>query len=392
MFETLTAPPPDKILSLMDLFRADPRGDKIDLGVGVYRNAQGHTPILDVVRKVEAARLSVETTKSYVGPAGDPRFVKLVRDLVFGPNAPLDRLRGVQTTGGAGALRLLAGLIARARPGAVVHVPDPTWVNHLSLLSDAGLRTRTYRYYDPATGRVMIDEMIDDIGRMAPGDGLMLHGCCHNPTGADPLIDDWDLIGEAAAESGVLPFVDLAYQGFGDGLEQDAAALRLLARTMPELVVAYSCSKNFGIYRDRAGAAFILGRTPKQADISVAQLSVLARIAYSMPPDHGAAIVRDILADTDLAADWRQDVEAMRLHIASIRAETEHALSKVDACRFAALGAQKGMFSLLPISTDHVEALRNRHGIYLVSDGRINLAGLRSQDVQRLSEAVSDIL
>jgi len=298
----------------------------------------------------------------------------------------------VQTTGGAGALRLLAGVIARARPGAGVHVPDPTWINHLSLLADAGLRTQFYCYYDPATGGVAVDQMIADIGQMAPGDVIVLHGCCHNPTGADPDAEAQARIIDAIAARGVLPFVDLAYQGFGDGLNEDAAFLRHLTAALPELVVAYSCSKNFGLYKDRAGAAFVLGATPEQADVTVAQMTVQSRVAYSMPPDHGAALVRDILGDTQMAAAWRADVEAMRRHITGIRRAVMEALCRVDAARFAALGGQKGMFSLLPLSEAQVQALCDRHGIYLVSDGRINLAGLRATDIPYLAEAVADVL
>ncbi|SFZ80647.1 aromatic-amino-acid transaminase [Devosia enhydra] len=392
MLEALTAPPPDKILSLMDLFRADTRPERIDLGVGVYRDAQGLTPILDVVRRAEARLDAAATTKAYVGPAGDPRFVELVRDLAFGSDAPVDRLRGIQTTGGAGALRLLAGLIARARPGATVHLPDPTWVNHAALLADAGLKLSRYRYYDPATGGVALENMLEDIAAMASGDVIMLHGCCHNPTGADPSREDWQKIADAIAEREIFAFIDLAYQGFGDGLEADAWATRLLIRTLPQLVVAYSCSKNFGIYRDRAGAAFILARTPAEADIARAQLTVQSRIAYSMPPDHGAALVRDILADPASAALWRADVEAMRNRIASTRAALAAALVSLGHPGLRGLGAQKGMFSLLPLTPAQVARMRETFGIYMVDDGRINLAGLQISQIPVLKRALEAIL
>jgi aspartate/tyrosine/aromatic aminotransferase len=391
MFETLIQPPPDKILSLMELFRADPRAGKIDLGVGVYRDRQGQTPVLGVVKRAEAALHKAQNTKTYVGPAGDPRFVELVRDLAFGTDVPKDRIRGVQTTGGAGALRLLAGLTARARPGAAVYVPDPTWINHIPLLLDAGLEVRPYRYYDADTGRVAIDEMLNDISRMGSGDVIILHGCCHNPTGADPSPDEWDLIAQAIAKSGVLPFVDLAYQGFGDGLDEDAAATRHLARTLPEMLVAYSCSKNFGIYRERAGAAFVMGKSAAQSAIALAQLTVQSRIAYSMPPDHGAALVRDILSDPPAAAEWRADLEAMRLHVRSMRATLAAALSGLANGRFAGLERQKGMFSLLPLTQDQVVSLRENSGIYLVVDGRINLAGLAIDDIAVLKQALAGL-
>ncbi|MFV0333447.1 MAG: amino acid aminotransferase [Tropicimonas sp.] len=392
MFQTMQAPPPDKILSLLDLFRADTRQSKLDLGIGVYKDPQGLTPILPSVAAAEARRVAELRTKVYVGPGGDPRFVELVRDLAFGPDAPRERIGGVQTTGGAGALRCLAGLIAQQAPGATVHVPDPTWVNHLSLLADARLRTASYRYYDAATGRLRIDGMLADIAAMGPGDVIMLHGCCHNPTGADPTAQDWERIIGAIAQSGVLPFVDLAYQGFGDGLEADAAPLRAMAARLPEMLIAYSCSKNFGIYRDRTGAAFALSATPEGARIAAAQLTARNRVAYSMPPDHGAGLVRGVLEDAALSAQWRDEVEAMRRHIARNRAALAKALGALDAERFGAIGEQKGMFSCLPISEAQVDRLREEHAIYMVSDGRINLAGLDVAQAPFLTEAVAAVL
>jgi len=392
MFETMTAPPPDKILSLSELFRADTRQDKLDLGVGVYKDRQGRTPILASVAAVEAAHVAGLTTKAYVGPAGDPRMVELVRDLAFGAEAPVERIGGVQTAGGAGALRILSGLLKYQAADAVVHVPDPTWVNHHSVLADAGLKTTTYRYYDAATGTVRIDEMLEDIAAMGPGDVILLHGCCHNPTGADPDAAEWDRIIEAIVECGVLPFVDLAYQGFGDGLEQDAATLRKMAARLPEMLVSYSCSKNFGIYRDRTGAAFVLSKTAEGAGIARARLAVQNRVAYSMPPDHGAKLVAGVLGDATLNAQWRAEVEAMRSHVAANRAALARALAGVDATRFAAIGRQKGMFSCLPISEAQVDRLRNENAIYMVADGRINLAGLDAALAPVLAEAVAAVL
>ncbi len=392
MFEKMTAPAPDKILSLMERFRADTRPEKMDLGVGVYRDESGVTPIMDVVRRVEARRNATAETKAYVGPAGDPLFVERVRDLAFGSQAPVARLAGVQTTGGAGALRCLAGLISHQAPGATVHVPDPTWVNHLAILADCGIPTSIYRYFDPVSGAVDETGLLASIAAMAPGDVMLLHGCCHNPTGADPSPATWARIGDALLERGVIPFVDIAYQGFGDGLDQDAAALRHLCSRMPEMLVAYSCSKNFGIYRDRTGAAFVLTATEAQAGIARARLSEQNRIAYSMPPDHGAAIVRDILGDDELRAEWIGEVDAMRERVTGIRVALSAALTEVDADLFAALANQKGMFSLLPLSADQVAQLQRDHGVYLVSDGRVSLAGLRPDQVQPFAAAVAAVL
>ena len=392
MFETMTAPPPDKILSLMELLRADPRADRMDLGVGVYRDERGVTPILPCVRRVEAALGAAAQTKAYVGPAGDPLFVERVRALAFGPNAPAGRIGGVQAVGGAGALRILAGLIARQAPGAVVHVPDPTWVNHLAIVEDAGLASATYRYYDPATGGVDMVGLLADMEAMRPGDVMLLHGCCHNPTGADPSPADWAAIADMLAVRGIVPFVDIAYQGFGDGLDEDAAALRLLAGRVPEMLVAYSCSKNFGIYRDRTGAAFVLARDEAAAQVARARLAEQNRIACSMPPDHGAAIVREILGDDALRAEWAAEVAAMRARVKDIRRALAAALEAVDAARFGALAGQKGMFSLLPLSGAEVARLRAEHGIYLVSDGRVSLAGLRRDQVPLLAAAVGAVI
>ena len=392
MFETMTAPLPDKILSLMELFRADPRAGKMDLGVGVYRDEAGVTPILPSVRRVEAALDAAAQTKAYVGPAGDPLFVERVLALAFGADAPAGRIGGVQAVGGAGALRILTGLIARQAPGAVVHVPDPTWINHLAIIESAGLASATYRYYDPATGGVDMAGLLADMEAMRPGDVMLLHGCCHNPTGADPRLSDWVAIADMLVARGIVPFVDIAYQGFGDGLDEDAAALRMLAQRVPEMLVAYSCSKNFGIYRDRAGAAFVLARDAAAAQVARARLAEQNRIACSMPPDHGAAIVREILGDAALRAEWAAEVAGMRARVRDIRQALSSALAAVDGARFGTLAGQKGMFSLLPLSEAEVARLQADHGIYLVSDGRISLAGLRRDQVPLLAAAVGAVI
>ncbi len=392
MFQTMQAPPLDTILSILDLFRADTRADKLDLGVGVYKDEKGLTPILPSVRAAETRHLAEAVTKTYVGPAGNPRFVELVRDLAFGPGAPRERIGGVQTTGGSGALRILAALIAHHAPRTVVHVPDPSWVNHLAIMEDAGLRIASYRYLDAATGRLRIDAMLEDIGRMGPRDIILLHGCCHNPTGADPTPEEWGRIIAAISARGVVPFMDLAYQGFGEGLDADAASLRRMAAEVPELLLAYSCSKNFGIYRERAGAAFVLSASPAGAPIVRAQLAARNRVACSMPPDHGAALVCGVLDDPVLGPQWRDEVEVMRTHVARNRAALAAALAEVDGQRFATLGRQKGMFSRLPLSEAQVARLREEHAIYMVSDGRINLAGLDVSQAPRLARAVAMVL
>ncbi|MDC7784361.1 aspartate/tyrosine/aromatic aminotransferase [Rhodoplanes sp. TEM] len=392
MFETLAAAPPDPILSLIGLFRDDPRPGKIDLGIGVYRDAAGHTPILRTVREAERRLYESETTKTYVGPAGDPAFCAAVAGLVFGEAHPGDRLRAVQTPGGAGALRVLAGLIARSRPGVTVWVPDPTWVNHISILADAGLPVRPHPYFDPATGGVRVDAMLDALRGAAPGDVVLLHGCCHNPTGASLTAADWDAVCDVITSRNLFPFVDLAYQGFGDGLEEDAYAVRLFARRLPEMVVAVSCSKNFGIYRERTGAAFVLATDAARAAVAHSQLVVVARITYSMPPDHGGAIVRIILADPSLTADWKAELAAMRGYVVGHREALAEAFRRrTNTDRFDFLTTHRGMFSLLGTTPEQAARLRAEHAVYIVADGRINLAGLRDDQIEPFVAAVAAV-
>ncbi|MCL4746265.1 MAG: aromatic amino acid transaminase, partial [Burkholderiaceae bacterium] len=327
MLERLEPAPADKILSLIGLFRDDPRDCKIDLGVGVYRDASGRTPILATVREAERRLYDDEVSKAYLGPGGDAAFCDAVAKLVFGDALDRGRTRAAQTPGGAGALRILCGLIARARPGATVWVPDPTWVNHESILADARLKCRRYAFFDPKTREARVDAMLSGLRQASPGDVVLLHGCCHNPTGASLGEADWNAVCELLSERELLPFVDLAYQGFGDGLEADAAAVRLLARRLPEMLVAVSCSKNFSIYRERTGSAFVLADNGARADIALGQLLTCARIGYSMPPDHGASIVRIILEDRSLAAQWRVEVEVMRTRVIALRARLASAFA-----------------------------------------------------------------
>ena len=389
MFEVLNPAPPDKILSLIGLFRDDPRQDKIDLGIGVYRDATGRTPVLRTVREAERRLYEKEDTKTYLGPGGDAAFCEAVAPVVFGESFAADRIRAAQTPGGAGALRILAGLIARARPGATVWIPDPTWVNHLSILEDAGLKPSIYAYFDAASGEARIDAMLSGLRHAAAGDVILLHGCCHNPTGASLTHADWDAVCDLLQERDLVPFVDLAYQGFGDGLEQDAYAVRLFARRLPEMLVAVSCSKNFSIYRERTGCAFVLGDSRARADNALSQLLVAARVGYSMPPDHGASIVRIILQDPALAADWRIEVEAMRARIVALRAALARAFSaRTNSGRYDFLIRHRGMFSLLGTTPAQAERLRRDHGVYIVADGRINVAGLKEEQIEPFVTAV----
>ena len=389
MFANLTMPPPDKILSLIPIYRQDTRAHKIDLGIGVYRDASGNTPIFRAVREAERRILELQDTKAYVGPAGDAVYCELITRLVFGETAPFDRLRAIQTPGGAGALTILAGLIAGARPDATIHVPDPTWVNHVAIFRAHGLDVVTYRYLDPDTGLVDFDAVSRHLSTVPRGDVILLHGCCHNPTGADLDHAQWRAVAEIVERRGLIPMIDIAYQGFGDGLQEDAFAVRLLASAVPEMLVASSCSKNFGIYRERTGTAFVLAASPAEADTARAQMVVGARNGYSMPPDHGSAIVRTVLEDTLLAQDWRAELETMRLNISSIRNALSSAFRRTtNDARFDFLAQNKGMFSRLKVTPQDALRLREEFAIYLVEDGRINVAGLRSDQIDYFVDAV----
>ncbi|NOJ37596.1 aspartate/tyrosine/aromatic aminotransferase [Agrobacterium vitis] len=382
-------PPPDKILALMPIFRQDSRSHKLDLGVGVYRDASGITPVLRAVREAEARILRDQTTKAYIGPAGDAVYCDLMTKLVFGDHAPYERIRAIQTPGGAGALAVICGLIAKSAPNATLLVPDPTWVNHLSIIEDNGLAVKSWPYLDPTTGGVDFEALKQVVCSAKAGDVMLLHGCCHNPTGTDLNQAQWRELGMLLVDKGVVPFIDIAYQGFGDGLDEDAFGVRYLATTVPEMLVASSCSKNFGIYRERTGVAFVMGQTSKQAEIAAAQMVVRARIAYSMPPDHGSRIVGTILRDADMSADWRAELEDMRNTIISLR----QALAKAFQLRsqgnhYDFLTANKGMFSKLGVTPQQVERLRNEFAIYMVEDSRINIAGLRHEQIDSFVEAV----
>ncbi len=389
MFETLQTPPPDKILALSVAFRADPRADKIDLGVGVYKDEAGVTVILRAVKEAERRLLATQTTKTYVSPAGDEGFNAAMIDLVFGPDAPKQRLRGVQAPGGSGAVRLLAELVARAERGATVWLPEPTWPNHQGILRQAGLAFRTYPYFDPQTRGVDFDALRGALADAGPGDVVLLHGCCHNPTGADLTPDQWREIAALSVELEFTPFIDLAYQGFGDGLDADAQGVRILAAAVPEMLVAASCSKNFALYRERVGCAMILAATPEAADLTKENMKALARVNHSMPPDHGAAIVRMVLEDPALRADWMAELDAMRTRMQELRkalAEALRARTNSDAYDF--ITRHRGMFSLLGGTPEQVARLRENHGVYMVGDSRVNIAGLSRANVDRLTEAL----
>ena len=397
MFEQLQLITADSILGLMAAFRADPDARKVDLGVGVYRDDRGDTPVLAAVRTAEAALIAQQTTKTYVGPAGNPGFNTEMEKLVFGAAHPVlgsGRLRSVQTPGGCGALRLGAELIRQAAPATVVHVSTPTWANHVPLLSGSQLQLERYPYFDASDRRGAVCRACWGRWRSCRrGAVVLLHASCHNPTGADLAPDEWRAVLELVKRRHLLPFIDMAYQGLGDGLEADAFGLRLFAAELPELVCAISCSKNFGLYRERVGALHVISSTPAAADAALSQLVKLARGLWSMPPDHGAEIVRRILAERALRAQWEQEVDAMRTRIQGLRhAVVAQLRAHCPARDFGFIARQRGMFSFLGISTAQVQALREQHHVYMTDDSRINIAGLRAENLEYFARATAQVL
>lgn len=393
MFETLQPAPADKILALIGLYRADTRAGKVDLGVGVYKDRDGRTPVMHAVREAEKRLLASQDTKTYLGLAGDTGFNAAMIKLAFGDKADLSRIRAAQAPGGSGALRLVAELLQRTRPGATVWLSDPTWPNHLPVMRAAGLKVRDYPYFDAASGAVRFDDMLAALKTANSGDVVLLHGCCHNPTGANLDTAQWAKVADVLVERGLLPFVDIAYQGFGEGLDADAAGLRLLADKVPEMVVASSCSKNFAVYRDRVGAAMIMAKDGAQADVAMSQMLAAARTLYSMPPDHGAAAVRMVLEDAGLRKDWEAELEEMRLRMLRLRVAFAESLRRQsNSDRFDFVASHRGMFSRLGLTEAQVERLRTEHAVYMVGDSRINVAGLPEDGMDDLAKAIVSVL
>lgn len=392
MLEALPTPPVDPILALGGAVRSDPRSDKLDLGIGVFRDEAGHTPIMGVVREAERRLLDERTTKTYVGARGDMLFVDAVVQLILG-TARSERLAGIQATGGTGALRVLAGLVAHARDDVTVWLPEPTWLNHQTIFADAGLKTAGYPYYDRTELRARPDLLLAKLETIPAGDIVLFHGCCHNPCGADLSLEAWEAIAEVMGRRGLIPFVDLAYQGFGRGVEEDAEGVRLLARKLPELLVAFSCSKNFGLYSERTGCALVLAENAASARFAGEHMALVARPLYSMPPDHGSAIVRTILEDAALASSWRSELDIVTQSILGKRGVLAAAFrDAIGTTDFDYLERGSGMFSLLNLSRAEILALREERGIYIVEDGRINVAGLPTHRVGDFVGAISDVL
>jgi aspartate aminotransferase len=396
VFETLKPLPPDAILGIMTLFRADPHPGKIDLSVGVYQDEQGHTPVLASVKRAEKAIIEKQDSKTYVSIAGNAAFNRGVEEILYGKDHPAltaGRVATVQTPGGSGGLSVAGHLVGRARPGARVYVSDPTWPNHQPLLKGAGLVLETYPYYDHAKHRVDFESMIKRLDKASAGELVLLHGCCHNPCGADLSKDQWRAVAELCERRALVPLIDIAYQGLAEGLDEDAFGVRLMAERLPEVVVVTSCSKNLGLYRERVGAASVVSASAEAAKLAAANLANVARGIYSMPPDHGAAIVGHIFGNAELRAQWTQELAQMRARLNGLRQLlVEKLAARKTPMDFSFIAEERGMFSFLGITKEQVIRLREEFHVYMVDSSRINVAGINHGNVDRVADSIAAVL
>ncbi|MBL4789062.1 MAG: aspartate/tyrosine/aromatic aminotransferase [Kordiimonadaceae bacterium] len=394
MFNDLKSLPIDPILGLMAKFREDENPDKVDLSVGVFKDINGHTPIFDAVKKAEAHRLETEDTKVYIGMVGTPGYNRTMMDLLLGEGHTAiagGRVSSALTPGGCGALRVGAEFLQRANAEATVWVSDPTWANHEPLIGGVGFELKSYPYYDKATHGVRFDAMMETLKTLGPSDVVLLHACCHNPTGADLTPEQWDEIADVAALRGFIPFVDSAYQGLGVGLEEDAYGVRKIAASVEEMLIAVSCSKNFGLYRDRVGLVASI-TSAAQASVAIGQISSVARGMYSMPPAHGGAVVEHILTTPELTASWKAELVGICTSINASRQMLKEGLTGAGVGGdFAYLTENKGMFSFLDLSKEQVARLQQEFSVYIVDSGRINLAGVTANNIDYLSQAIKSV-
>ncbi|MEC8225402.1 MAG: amino acid aminotransferase [Pseudomonadota bacterium] len=394
MFSELKPLPTDPILGLMAAFKQDTNPKKIDLGVGVYKDEQGNTPVLKAVKKAEAFRLENETSKSYIGLAGNLDYCQKMENLLLGGHPALlaNRVRTAQAPGGTGALRVAAEFIKRCNKDATVWVTTPTWANHISLFEAAGLTVKEYPYYDYENKDLLFDDMINTLKQVPKGDVVLFHACCHNPSGMDLNAEQWSTVADLAVEVGFTPLVDIAYQGFGSSLEEDAAGLRKLAAAVDELIICSSCSKNFGLYRERIGACSIIAKDAATADISNSVLLSVVRSIYSMPPAHGADIVSTILGSTELTQMWHDELDEMRNRINGLRTLIKESLAaKGIEQDFSFIDRQNGMFSFLGINKEQIERLQKEYSIYIVGSSRVNVAGISDANIDYFANAVADV-
>ena len=390
MLDTLDAQPPDALLALIKMYAADERADKIDLGVGVYRTNEGATPVFRAIKQAEQRLIDEQDSKSYLGPEGDTGFVEVLRPYIFGKDCQLtDRIGGMQTPGGTGAVRLAVALAAKAGVTRI-HLGMPSWPNHAQILDDVGVETVPFRHATPE-GTADLDAVLGAIRTAGPKDAVLLHGCCHNPTGIDYTDTEWGEIAKAFAETGVLPILDIAYQGLGHGMEEDVTGVRIVLDTVPEALVAYSCDKNFGLYRDRVGAFYMMAKEPAQLAAIVSNANALARANWSMPPDHGGAAVRVALSDAGMTQVWLDELDEMRARMRRVRDRLAAADNEVPGLGLAALAQQNGLFAMLPLSKEQITSLREDHAIYMAGSGRINVAGLHAGNTDKFIAALADV-
>ena len=389
MFEDLHARPIDPLLDIIRQFREDTRANKIDLGVGVFQDESGRTPILNTVKKAEAHLLETQETKTYLGADGDREFAESVAELVLGDLANRSNRITLQAPGGTGALRLGAELIRHARPDAQIWLGRPTWPNHEPIFKASGLAIRDHRHFDIATQSLCFDELVSAMESAKRGDVFVLHASCHNPTGADFSADQWQEIANLCANLGIVPFLDFAYQGLGNGLDEDAAGARALIAQVPEALMATSCSKNFGLYRERTGALFVFAPGAR-IDAIRSNLFGIARANYSMPPDHGAAIVRTILHDAGLRAEWQREVSEMQRQLRATRINLANL--RINSLDLSALAHQNGMFATLPLTPAQIARLKQEHAIYMVPSGRLNIAGLVAANLDAFGSSLQAVM
>lgn len=389
MLAQLTQQPPDALLALIKLYSADDRADKIDLGVGVYRTGQGDTPVFTSIKKAERILVDQQDSKAYLGPEGDMGFVEALKPIIFGSDfSKIDCIDGMQTPGGTGGVRLAAAL-AKAAGVKRIWMGTPSWPNHAQIMKDLGVEVGTFNHASD-DGTADMAALREAIASAEPTDAILLHGCCHNPTGIDYSLSDWQEIADLLTGKGLLPILDLAYQGLGDGLEEDAKGVRLVLEAVPEALIAYSCDKNFGLYRDRVGAIYMMGNGADCLPCIASNGAALARANWSMPPDHGAAAVRTILEDKGLTAEWKDELESMRTRINQVRARLAEA-GVAGSVDLRPLAHQRGLFAILPLSKDQIAAMRSDHAIYMAGSGRINIAGLTMGNIDKFIKALADV-
>lgn len=390
MLNNLSPQHPDPIMQLITLCREDPRETKVDLGVGVYKDGAGTTPVMRAIRAAGKKVWDNETTKVYTGLPGDPAFGKAMRDLVLGDSVETSRVAAIATPGGTGAIRQAFELARKANPDVTVWTSNPTWPNHLAILKFMGLPNTEYSYFNETSCTVDFDAMMDSLKGVKAGDLVLLHGCCHNPTGANLTLEQFGLVADLIADKGALALIDIAYQGFGDGLEEDAAPTRLLASKLPEMLVAASCSKNFGVYRERVGCLMAISENASVTPNTQANMNFLNRVAFSFPPDHGARLVTTVLSDDVLTADWKNELETVRLSMLGLRTQLSDELrQRTNSDRFDFIAQHRGMFSRIGATPEEVLKMREEFGIYMVSDSRMNIAGLNPTTVPLLAEAIA---